>query len=156
MPNTVVADIMTHEPIVVTPETSLKTAIQLIANNRIGCLPVINDDKKIVGIISDADLMWQETGVQLPAYIMILDSVVYLENPAKRDRDLHKALGQLVKDVMTKPAITSLPDKPLREAAQIMHNRKIHHLPVVNNDEHVVGILTLGDIVRFMAAHYDD
>lgn len=151
-----VSDIMTRDPIVVNPETALKEAIQLIAENRISGLPVVATDNKLVGIISETDLMWQETGVKPPAYIMLLDSVIYLENPATYDRELHKALGQTVRDVMTKDVVTTPPDKSLREAARMMHSRKIHRLPVVDESKHVVGILTRGDIVRFMAAHQDD
>ena len=151
-----VSDIMTHDPIVVNPETALKEAIKLIAENRISGLPVVAADRKLVGIISETDLMWQETGVKPPAYIMLLDSVIYLENPATYDRELHKALGQTVRDVMTKDVVTTPPDKSLRDAARMMHSRKIHRLPVVDDSKHVVGILTRGDIVRFMAAHQDD
>ncbi|MEB3212436.1 MAG: CBS domain-containing protein [Leptolyngbyaceae bacterium] len=150
-----VADFMTRDPIVVGPETSLKEAIKLMADHRVGSLPVVSDEKKLVGIISETDLMWQETGVQLPAYIMILDSVVYLENPATYDRELHKAFGQTVKDVMTTPVTTTSPEKSLRDAAKVMHKRKIHQLPVVDDANRVIGVLTLGDIVRFMATHYD-
>ena len=83
---------------------------------------------------------------------MLLDSVIYLENPARYDRDLHKALGQTVGEVMSRDLITIDPDKSVREAAQLMHDRSVHRLPVVDTDHHVVGILTRGDIVRTMAA----
>jgi len=151
-----VSDVMTAEPILVQPETPLKEAIQLIAAHHISGLPVVDSDNKLIGVISETDLMWQETGVNPPAYIMLLDSVIYLENPATYDRELHKALGQNVRDVMTKDVVTTPPDKPLREAARVMHGRKIHRLPVIDENRHVVGILTRGDIVRFMAAHQDD
>lgn len=147
-----VADVMTHHPIVVRPETPLKDAIQTIAGRRISGLPVVDDGGKLVGIISETDLMWQETGVTPPAYIMILDSVIYLQNPATYERDLHKALGQTVGEVMSKNPITITPEKTLREAAQLMHDRSINRLPVLDNAGQVIGILTRGDIVRAMAA----
>ncbi|MBD2460701.1 CBS domain-containing protein [Oscillatoria sp. FACHB-1407] len=150
---TTVADVMTRDPIVVQPETSLKDAIQILAEKRISGLPVVDTSGKLVGVISETDLMWQETGVTPPAYIMLLDSVIYLENPNKYERDLHKALGQTVGEVMTKEPITVKPDKPLREAAQLMHERSIHRLPVLDASGNVIGIVTRGDIVRFMAAH---
>lgn len=154
MPSTdpTVSDIMTPDPISVSPETPLREAIQLIAERRISGLPVVDDDGVLVGIISETDLMWQETGVKPPAYIMLLDSVIYLENPATYDRELHKALGQTVGEVMTKEVVMTTADKPLRDAARMMHERKIHRLPVVDERKAVIGILTRGDIVRFMAA----
>ncbi|MBD1871729.1 CBS domain-containing protein [Cyanobacteria bacterium FACHB-471] len=154
MPTTV-ADVMSHDPIVVKPETPLKEAIHLIAEKRVSGLPVIDEQGKLVGVISETDLMWQETGATPPPYIMVLDSVIYLENPARYEQELHKALGQTVGEVMTKEAITTKPDQPLREAAQLMHDRDVRRLPVVDPTGKVVGVLTRGDIVRFMAANQD-
>jgi CBS domain-containing protein len=150
-----VADVMTPDPVSVTPNTVLKDAIQLLADKHIGGLPVIDEAGALVGILSESDLMWQATGVDTPAYIMLLDSVIYLKNPNQYNQELHKALGQLVKDVMTAKVITITPDKSLREAAHLMHDKRIRRLPVVNEGGQVVGMLTRGDIVREMANSYD-
>ncbi len=154
MPKTV-ADVMSRDPIVVRTETPLNEAIQILAERHISGLPVVDDVGKLVGIISETDLMWQETGVTPPAYIMFLDSVIYLKNPATYERDLHKALGQTVGEVMSKNPITIFPDKTLREAATIMHDRSVHRLPVLDGTDQVIGILTRGDIIRAMAASQD-
>jgi CBS domain-containing protein len=151
MPKTV-AEVMTHNPIMVNPQTPLKEAIQILAEKRISGLPVINEAGKLVGIISETDLMWQETGVTPPAYIMFLDSVIYLQNPATYERDLHKALGQTVGEVMSKNPLTITPDKSLKVAAKIIQEHKVHRLPVLDSTGTVIGILTRGDIIRAMAA----
>ena len=151
MPKTV-ADVMSHDPIVVGPQTPLNEAIQILAERHISGLPVVDDAGQLVGIISETDLMWQETGVTPPPYIMFLDSVIYLKNPAQYERDIHKALGQTVGEVMTSDPIAVSPDKPLKEAAQLMHEQEVRRLPVLDAEGHVVGILTRGDIIRAMAA----
>ncbi|MEH2199269.1 CBS domain-containing protein [Nostoc sp.] len=154
MPKTV-ADVMSRDPIVVYAETPLKEAIQILAERHISGLPVVDDVGKLVGIISETDLMWQETGVTPPAYIMFLDSVIYLKNPATYERDLHKALGQIVGEVMSKNPIAISSDKTLKQAATIMHDRSVHRLPVLDDTDRVIGILTRGDIIRAMAASQD-
>ncbi|MBW4449361.1 MAG: CBS domain-containing protein [Hassallia sp. WJT32-NPBG1] len=154
MPKTV-ADVMSRDPIVVRSETPLNEAIQILAERRISGLPVVDDAGKLVGIISETDLMWQETGVTPPAYIMFLDSVIYLKNPATYERDLHKALGQTVGEVMSKDPITISPEKTLTQAARLMHDKSVHRLPVLDDALQVIGILTRGDIVRAMAASQD-
>jgi CBS domain-containing protein len=154
MPTTV-ADVMSRNPIVVRRETPLKEAIQILAEKRISGLPVVDDSGKLLGIISETDLMWQETGVTPPAYIMFLDSVIYLKNPATYERDLHKALGQTVGDIMSVNPVTVTADKPLKEAARIMHDRNVHRLPILDDAGQVIGILTRGDIIRAMAAGKD-
>ncbi len=146
-----VADVMTPEPITVKPETPLKEAIQILAKRRISGLPVVDESGQLVGIISESDLMWQETGADMPPYIMFLDSVIYLENPARYEKELHKALGQTVGEVMSEKPITIEPNQSLHKAAQIMHDKKIRRLPVVGDSGQVIGILTQGDIIRTMA-----
>jgi CBS domain-containing protein len=149
MPKTV-ADIMTRDPITATPNMPLTDAIKLLAEHRISGLPVV-DAGKLVGVVAESDLMWRESGVTPPPYIMLLDSVIYLENPGRYERELHKALGQTVGDVMTHNPVTIAPDAPLSEAARLMHERGIQRLPVLDAAGQLVGILTRSDIVRMMA-----
>jgi CBS domain-containing protein len=152
MPKTI-AEVMTRDPVTAHPETPLKEVIQILAERRISGLPVVDQAGKLVGVISETDLMWQESGVTPPAYIMILDSVIFLENPSRYEKDLHKALGQTAGEVMNHdPVVTIAPDKPLSEAAKLMHDRNVQRLPVVDGAGHVIGILTRGDIIREMAA----
>jgi CBS domain-containing protein len=150
--NKLVNDVMTHDPIVVHPETAISEVIQILAEKHISGLPVVNDQGSLVGIVSESDLMWQETGVTPPAYIMLLDSVIYLQDPTKYERSLHKALGQTVLDVMTKNPTTITADQPLPVAARHMNELKVHSLPVLNDAHQLIGILTRGDIIRAMAA----
>lgn len=147
-----VADVMTRDPVTARPDMSLTDVVRILAERHISGLPVVDQTGKLVGVISETDLMWKETGVNPPAYIMLLDSVIYLENPSRYERDLHKALGQTVAEVMSQDLVTITPDKSVREAAQLMHDRSIHRLPVLDSAGHVVGILTRGDIIRTMAA----
>ncbi len=147
-----VAEVMTANPITVQSQTLLQEAIKLLAEKHISGLPVVDAAGKLVGVISETDLMWQETGIEPPPYIMILDSLIYLQNPARYEKEIHKALGQTVGEVMTDKPVSVNPNQSLREAAQIMHEKKIRRLPVVEEKNgKVVGILTQGDIIRMMA-----
>ena len=147
-----VAQIMSTEPVTVTPQTSLEEAIQILAERQISGLPVVDDSGELVGIISETDLTWQETGVDTPPYVMFLDSVIYLQNPAKHNQEVHKALGQTVEDAMSDRPTTITGDRPVREAARIMHEKKVRQLPVVDEDDKLIGIITQGDVIRMMAA----
>ncbi|MBD2772804.1 CBS domain-containing protein [Iningainema tapete] len=150
-----VADVMTRNPTVVKRETPLKEAIQILAQQHISGLSVVDDALQLIGIISETDLMWQETGVTPPAYIMFLDSVIYLQNPVTYDRDLHKALAQTVGELMSVNPVTTSPDKTITEAAKIIQEHKVHQLPVLDSAGQVVGMLTLSNIIQAMAASED-
>lgn len=153
MPKTV-ADLMTREPLTARPEMSLKEVIKILADRRISGLPVVDEHDLLIGIISETDLMWRETGVTPPAYIMVLDSVIYLENPSRYEQELHKALGQTVGEVMSRDPVSIAPEKSVQEAAKLLHDRHIHRLPVLDTAGKVIGILTRGDIVRAMVAEF--
>jgi CBS domain-containing protein len=147
-----VADVMTPDPITVTPETPLKEAIQILASKKISGLLVVDGAGKLVGVISESDLMWQETGIDPPPYIMFLDSVIYLQNPSRHDKEIHKVLGQTVGEVMSDKPITIQPNQSLKEAAHLIHDKKVRRLPVVTAETgDVIGIITQGDIIRAMA-----
>ncbi|MEM9482683.1 MAG: CBS domain-containing protein [Cyanobacteria bacterium P01_F01_bin.116] len=149
-----VGEMMTAPPLTVTADMPLKDAIQLLATHRISGLPVVDDDGEAIGEISETDLMWQVSGASLPAYVMLLDSVVYLTNPARYNQELHKALGQTVADVMSRKVTLIDADDDLQRAAHLMHDKQIRRLLVVDDARRVIGILTRGDIVRELAQQY--
>jgi CBS domain-containing protein len=146
----IVSDLMTRETIVVRPETPIGEAISLFAKYHISGMPVVNDRGKLVGTISATDLMWREKGIDTPLYILFLDGAICLQNPFKQQWELHKVLGQTVKEVMTPLAIGIAPDRPLASAAKIMTEKQVRRLPVVLDDGQLVGIISQGDIVRAM------
>ena len=148
----IVADWMNRDLLTVTPSTPLADAVKLLVDRHISGLPVIDEAGKLVGVISESDLMWREKGLDLPPHIMFLDSVIYLENPLHHERDLHKVLGQTVGEVMTDRPISITIDTSLPMAARIMHDKKIHRLPVVDAEDRPIGILTQSDIVRAIAS----
>jgi CBS domain-containing protein len=148
-----VAEVMTPNPISVAPQTPLQEAIQILAQKHVSGLPVVDDAGKLVGVISDTDLMWQETGVEPPPYIMLLDSVIYLQNPARHDKELHKVLGKTVGEVMSDRPVKITSDRSVKDAARIMHDKKIRRIIVVDEtEEKAIGILTQGDIIRTLAS----
>ena len=146
-----VVDIMTTDPILVTPNTPLQEAISILAEKKISGLPVVDETGKLVGVISESDLMWQESGIETPPYIMFLDSVIYLKNPARYNKEIHKALGQTVAEVMSDRPVTIQANQSVPEAARIMHDKKVRRLPVVDEEFKVIGIVTQGDVIKMMA-----
>ncbi|MBD2551980.1 MAG: CBS domain-containing protein [Limnothrix sp.] len=146
-----VADVMSRDPIVVRRDTSLIEVIKLLAEQRISGVPVVDEAGQLIGVVSESDLMWQETGVDVPPFITILDSVIYLKNPLQFEKELHKALGSTVADVMSDRVKTTKPDTLLRDATRHLLEGNIHRMPVVDDAGAIVGILTRGDIIRAMA-----
>jgi CBS domain-containing protein len=114
---------------------------------RISGLPVVNDEGELVGIVSEADLIYREGNVHLPTFIPIMDGVIFLESMKKVEGQIKKMIGYKVRDVMTKNVIIVKENTTVEEAARIMMDKKVNRLPVMRNKK-IVGIVTRADILK--------
>ncbi len=143
-----VKDLMTPNPITVKPFDLVETVLQRLEENHISGLPVVDDEGKVVGIISEADLLFRERPIQLPLYLNFLGSTIYLEPPGKFKQQLKKTLGVLVQDVMTGNPITVTPNTPIAKAANLILEKRVNRLPVIDDQEQLVGIITREDLLK--------
>jgi len=144
----VVQDFMTPDPVTVQPQDSVETVLKLLEERHISGLPVVDENKKVIGIVSEADLLFKERPIRMPLYLTFLGSIIYLEPLDKFAQQLKKSLGILVQDVMTPKPITVTADTPISQAATLMLDQRINRLPVVEQDNTLVGILTRDDLLR--------
>ena len=140
-------DIMTRDIISVTEESTVKELARILTSNHISGVPVINDNGKLVGVVTQSDLIFQTKKVHIPTVITILDSVFYLENPDKMGDEMKKMAGTKVKDILTSSPVTVTEETTLDEIATIMSEKNFHTLPVVNQDT-LVGVIGKKDIIR--------
>ncbi len=126
-----VAEVMTRKPITVRPDSDVLAAIALLRAGRLRRLPVVDAAGRVVGIVSMANLQ----------------SALQAEDSNSKQRAiLSDGVLVRVRQVMTTPVITTPPDYPLEEAAQLMITHKVGSLPVVDGEERLVGIITDTDI----------
>ncbi len=115
-----VQDFMTPDPVTIQPQDSVETILKLLEERHISGLPVVDENKKVIGIVSEADLLFKERPIRMPLYLTFLGSVIYLEPLDKFDQQLKKSLGMLVQDVMTPKPVTVTADTPISQAAGLM------------------------------------
>lgn len=106
----------------VTPDTPVRAVVQLLADHRIGAVPVVEDDQ-VIGIMSERDLV----------YSLRRDGAAILEWPVER--------------VMTRPAITVEPSVGILTGLSLMTKRRIRHLPIVESGR-MIGFVSIGDLVK--------
>ncbi|MBE9046386.1 CBS domain-containing protein [Pleurocapsales cyanobacterium LEGE 10410] len=145
---TSIKDVMVINPITVKPSDSVETVLKVLEEKHISGLPVVDDENKVVGVVSEADLLFKEKPIRMPLYLTLLDSIIYLEPLDKFKQQLKKSLGVLVEDVMSSNPITITPDAPVSQAAELMLNQRINRLPVVDQTERLVGIITRNDLLK--------
>ena len=140
-------DIMTKEILTVTPKTSVSELAELFTTHNINGVPVIDDEGKLLGVVTENDLIYQKKKVHIPTVINILDSVIYLESPEKMKQEMQKITGVTVQDIYTSNVVTIGQETPIDEIATIMAEKNIHTLPVLDNDN-LIGVIGKGDIIK--------
>ncbi len=140
--------IMTKNPITFTPTMSVKEAAKILAEKDIGGAPVLDKDGRLVGIVTESDLIIQDVRLHFPTYIELLDGYLFLPGSLEYfEEEFKKAIGAEVADVMTMEVITVDENASVEDIATLMVEEDISRVPVMSDDK-VVGIVTKGDLVR--------
>lgn len=151
-----VRDVMATDVLTFAPEDNVMDAMRTMLVRDVDGAPVMNSDGEIVGLLSTADLIVEEARVHLPTVITLLGAYIELPSSKKQfDRDVEKALGSTVGEVMGDAAPTLAPDDTVEFAATIMHEQGADRLPVIDESGALVGIVARGDIVRAIVNEQD-
>jgi len=134
--NATVKDVMTAEVVAVRRDTSFKQMAATLRQYRVSALPVVDDAGRVVGVVSEADLLAKEA---------LADPGVMAE--VLHHKDVRKAEGLTAGDLMTHPAVTAAPEDPVEQAARMMHFMRVKRLPVVNSGGQLVGIVSRSDVL---------
>lgn len=134
-----VCDLMTKDVVTVRVDTRLKDVAEILASQRISGLPVVDRQDRLVGVVSEGDILVKELGERRGGLLGRL---------GHRPSDLQKLGAHTAGEAMTAPAITVAEDAAVHEAASLMVERAVNRLPVVDVDGSLVGIVTRADLVR--------
>lgn len=141
-------DIMNKDIIKVNPEENVKALVELLLDKKISGVPVVDEDNRVVGIVSESDLIYPEKSLHIPAFVRILDGVIFLESLREFEKELKKMVAYKVKDVMVKKVITVNEDTDTEEVVNILLDKRINRVPVVDEEKKLVGMITRSDILK--------
>jgi CBS domain-containing protein len=140
-------EIMDRDVPRLSPEDDARTAIDTLAKTDLGALPVVDGDGDLVGIVSESDLVLseEESDLHLPHYLNIMGGIVFVGSMKGFEERLEKAFATKVSELMSADPIVAhdyeSADRVAKKIADSHHN----HLPVVDVDEHLVGMVTRAD-----------
>lgn len=141
-----VGSVMTSDVICAEYATPLKEVARLLADGRISGLPVVDDDEKVIGVISETDLVTRQAealGTDEPKRRSAL-----AESTSAGRRRAAKSRAFTAGQLMTEPPVTVHADETIAEAARIMAQRHVERLPVLDEENRLVGIVTRRDLLR--------
>jgi CBS domain-containing protein len=144
-------DIMTTDVVTVQPQTPVGEIARLLAEKQISGVPVVDDEGRLQGIVTEADLVVRAARLHFPRYIPFLEGVIFLENPKRYEEQVEKVLATTAEEIMTPEVITIGPEASVEEIATLMADRNINRV-VVTEGERVAGIVTRADVIRTLAA----
>lgn len=143
-------DIMTKEVITVTTDVTIEGLARILTKHDISGAPVVDEEGKLIGIVTESDLIKMEQRLHIPTVINIFDAVIYLGSSKKFEEDIKRMAATTVGDIFRKDAVTITESATIEEIATIMTEKNIHHLPVIKKGK-LVGIVGKKDIVKAIA-----
>ncbi|MEU5591832.1 CBS domain-containing protein [Streptomyces sp. NPDC020298] len=135
----IVSDVMTLPVAAVGRDARFKEIVRAMEQRHVSALPVVEDDGRVVGVVSEADLLPKEE---------FRDRDLTRAEQTGRLSDLAKAGAVTAEELMSTPAVTVHPDTTLGQAAQIMAVKRVKRLPVVDHEDRLRGIVSRGDLLK--------
>ena len=133
-----VKDVMSTHVIAVRRSAQYKEMAAMLHSQRLSAFPVIDENNKVIGVVSETDLLTKEA---------LEGSMPRAVQDLTRQRVWSQVNGITAADLMSKPAVTIGPGQTVTDAARLMYNRRVKRLPVVNDDGELIGIVTRSDVL---------
>ncbi len=141
MSHAYVAAVMSADVVTVAEDTPFKEIVQALTRGQVSAAPVVNAEGQLVGIVTEADLLAKQEFQEACDEHRLLSS--------RRERLARaKARAIVAAELMTAPAITVGPHEPVWRAARLMARHGVNRLPVVDEENHVVGLVSRADVLR--------
>jgi len=135
--NTTVKDVMTTRVIWVKKDATFREMAAALREHRVSAFPVVDDDRKVIGVVSEADMLTKEALIDEPGFV---DGILHR-------RDQAKARGITAADLMTTAVAAVRPDDTVEHAARLMYDRGVKRLPVTDENRRLVGIISRADVL---------
>lgn len=152
-----VKDAMEKNVIKFHSDDKISDVAQKLRDNKISGAPIIDDDNKVIGIISEGDIMRllevhsPRLNLILPAPLDVIELPIRMKHELDEiAEDMNRAASVLIGEIMTKKVYTMKEDDDISDAAQYMDTHSINRLPVVDAEGRLIGILTRGDLISAM------
>ena len=143
-------DIMTTDVIVANKNDIIANVANLLIKEKIGGLPVVDEENKVVGIISETDIMKKESHVDSPRMLNFIQGIIFLDDMKKFEDEMRAIAAYKVEDLMSKDIITVNENDTFDYVANVMINKSINRVPVVDENNFLKVIICRYDIIKAM------
>ena len=145
-----VQDIMTKKVLTVRPETTVREVAEILVSHKLSGVPVVEEDGSLVGIVSEGDLMSKEILPEPPAEFGILGAVIYYNSLREFKDAFSRMAANTAEALMTKKVVTVKAEDDVSDVARIMRDKHIKRVPGLDDEGHLIGIVSRQDIVKML------
>ena len=149
-----ISDIMTRDVISVRETDTAEMCADLLIKHDLSGLPVVDGVGRVIGIVTEGDLIRRASKVKGPAALEVLGGIFYLESPKEFSEQIKKTMGSTAEDIMKSDVFTIDSDKKVEEAASILVEKRIKRLPVTDREGNLIGIISRRDILKYLFTKY--
>jgi CBS domain-containing protein len=141
------AEIMDESVPAVSSDADARNAVELLAKTDKGAIPVVDDERRVIGIVSESDLILseEEADLHLPHYLNIMGGVVFVGSMKGFEERLSKAFATKVSELMTAEPVVARTDDSVETVARTIAESHHNHLPVVDGNGRLAGMVTRAD-----------
>jgi len=143
------SDIMTKEVITVQEDMTIEALGRIFIEKRISGAPVLDNKEKIVGVVTENDLVRKNSRLHIPTVVRIFDAFVPLGSTDRVEEEIRRISASKVSEICSRTLVTVAPDATLQDVSSLMFEKGVHLIPVLDAGR-IVGIIGKIDIVRGM------
>ena len=142
-------DIMTRDVITVQENMTVEALGRIFIEKRISGAPVLNSQGRIVGIVTENDLVRKNSRLHIPTVVRIFDAFVPLGSTDRVEEEIRRIAASTVSEICSRTVVTVPPDATLQDISSLMFEKGVHLIPVLDSGQ-IVGIIGKIDIIKGM------
>jgi CBS domain-containing protein len=145
-------DLMTQKVITVTPDTLVSEVADILHKYHFTGVPVVNEEDRVLGTISERDFITADSNLYLPTYIQMLSNVEFVQGAGKNlPHVVEQVVNAKAKDIMNQSIPFARPDTSIEELARMFAEQRVNPIPVTDSTNKLLGVIARSDLIKFFS-----
>ena len=146
-----IEEVMNKYPVTIDKQAPISDVAELLVKYNLTAVSVVDESNKLIGIITEGDLLYKKVRPHVPHYVNVLGASIYYNGIGEYNSQFKKLLASSVEDLMTKEVITAKPETEVEEVVAVMLDKHLKSMPVVDEEGVLIGSLGRRDILKLIA-----